>query len=151
MANITRRDNGNLQTRQYRDPLGFARDFFSWDPFRELGAANVQSFSPRFEVKERADAYVFTADLPGVKEEDVDISLQNGILTIGGTRAAENKVEGETTYVYERQYGSFSRSFALPEVADSDKVEARLVNGVLNVTVGKKQEAKPKKIGISKS
>ena len=89
--------------------------------------------------------------MPGVKDEDLEISLQNGVLTISGTRSSEEKVEGEATYVYERQYGSFSRSFALPEVADPDKVEARLNSGVLVVKVGKKQEARPRKIELKKS
>jgi HSP20 family protein len=152
MANITRRDNGNTPTRQYsRDPYSIARDFLSWDPFRELvGNGTSQAFTPRFEVKERPDAFVFMADMPGVKDDDVDISLQNGVLTISGTRNTEDKVEGEATYVYERQYGSFSRSFALPEVADPDKVEARLSNGVLTLKVGKKQEARPRKIDLKR-
>ena len=72
------------------------------------------------------------------------------MLTIGGTRAANKKEEGETFYVYERQYGSFSRSFQLPDLADAEKVEARLQNGVLQLTVGKKQEARPRKIGLKK-
>lgn len=147
MANITRRENGNRQLS--RDPFGF-RDLFGWDPFGDLARQPSQVFAPRFEVKERADAYVFTADLPGVKEEDLDISLQNGVLTVSGSRNAEEKKEGETYYLYERSYGSFSRSFALPEMADPDKVEARLANGELVLTVGKRQEAKPRKIGLKK-
>jgi HSP20 family protein len=148
MANITRRDNGNRSIQ--RDPFQFARDLFGWD-LLDASRPGAQGFAPRFEVKERADAFVFTADMPGVKDADLDISLQNGVLTIGGTRTAEEKKEGETFYVYERKYGSFSRSFSLPEIADPEKVEAKLVDGVLVVTVGKRAEAKPKKIGISKS
>ena len=72
-------------------------------------------------------------------------------VTISGTRSAEQKIEGEATYVYERQYGSFSRSFALPEIADPERVEARLADGVLVVKVGKKQEARPRKIELKKS
>jgi HSP20 family protein len=148
MANITRRDNGNRNLQ--RDPFQFARDLFGWDLF-DASRQGTQAFAPRFEVKERPDAFVFTADMPGVDEKDLDISLQNGVLTISGTRNAEEKKEGETFYVYERKYGSFSRSFSLPEIADPDKVEARLVNGVLGVTVGKRAEAKPKKISLSKT
>jgi HSP20 family protein len=151
MANITRRDNTTTPRQYARDPYAIARDFLSWDPFSELAQPGVQSFAPRFEVKERPDAFVFTADLPGVKDADVDISLQNGVLTISGTRNSEEKVEGEATYVYERQYGAFSRSFALPEVADPDKVEARLADGVLVLKVGKKSEARPRKIELKKS
>lgn len=148
MANITRRETGNRNLTA-RDPW---RDLFGWDPFADFGRprAELQAFAPRFEVKERADAYIFTADMPGVKEEDLDISLQNGVLTISGERKSEEKQEGETYYLYERSYGSFSRSFALPDMADTDKVEARLHNGELVLTIGKKQEAKPRKIGLRK-
>ena len=85
-----------------------------------------------------------------LKDEDLDISVQNGVLTVSGHRAAEEKKEGETYYLYERSYGSFSRSFALPEMADTDKIEARLAHGELVLTVGKRQEAKPRKIGLRK-
>jgi HSP20 family protein len=150
MANLTRRDNGN-RTLQSRDPFAFARELFSWDPFGDLGRNLPQTFAPRFEVKERPDAYVFRADMPGVKEEDLDISLQNGVLTISGSRSAEEKQEGETYYLYERSYGSFSRSFALPESADAEKVEARLHNGELYLTIGKRQEARPRKIELKRT
>jgi HSP20 family protein len=150
MANITRRDNGNTP-RYTRDPYAIARDFLQWDPFRELATPAPQTFSPRFEVKERPDAFAFHADMPGVKDDDLEISLQNGVLTISGVRSPEDKVEGEATYVSERQYGAFSRSFALPEIADPDKVEARLESGVLVLKVGKKQEARPRKIELKKS
>jgi HSP20 family protein len=151
MADITRRDNGNGNLRQVqRDPMTIARDLFAWDPFSEF-RRTPSAFAPRFEVKERPEAFVFTADLPGVEEKDLDISLQNGVLTIAGQRAATQKQEGETFYIYERKYGSFSRSFALPELADGDKVEAKLANGVLTVTIAKKQEARPKKITLSKT
>jgi len=148
MANLTRRENGNRQLS--RDPFAFARDIFGWDPFGEYRGQPAPTFAPRFEVKEREDAYVFTADLPGVKDEDLDISVHQGVLTVSGSRKADEKKEGEQYYLYERAYGSFSRSFALPEVADTDRVDAQLANGELTVTIGKKQEAKPRKIGLRK-
>ena len=147
MANLTRRDNGNVRV---RDPFSFARDLLGFDPFSDYARTPAAAFAPRFEVKERPDAFVFTADMPGVKEDELDISLQNGVLTISGARKAEEKKEGETYYVFERKYGSFSRSFALPENADPDKVEARLTNGILSLTIGKREEARPKKIGLKK-
>ena len=88
--------------------------------------------------------------MPGVKEENLDVSLHNGILAISGTRAAEERREGETYFLYERQYGSFSRSFSLPDTADGERVEAKLDGGVLTVTIGKRAEAKPKKIALKK-
>lgn len=147
MANLIRRDNGNRQLT--RDPFAFARDLLAWDMFDQ--ARPVAAFAPRFEVKETADHFVFRADLPGVKEPDLDISLQNGVLSVSGSRTAEEKREGESYYLYERSFGTFSRSFSLPEVADPDKVEAGLADGVLTITIGKRVEAKPRKIGLKKS
>jgi HSP20 family protein len=148
MANLTRRENGN-RAQLSRDPFSFARDLFGWDAFGEA-RASTQAFVPRFEVKERADALVFVADLPGVKEEDLDISVHQGVLTVSGSRKAEEKTEGDTYYLYERAYGQFSRSFALPEYADPERVEASLTNGELVVNIGKRAEAKPRKIGLKK-
>ncbi|MEZ4403140.1 MAG: Hsp20/alpha crystallin family protein [Kofleriaceae bacterium] len=133
---------------RYRDPFAMARDLFAWDPFGDQRPA--ATFSPGFEVKETADSYVVRADMPGVKDDNVDVSLHNGVLAITGTRAAEERKEGETYFLYERQFGSFSRSFALPDTADGDKVEAKLEAGVLTVTIGKRAEAKPKKIALQK-
>ena len=145
MATLVRRD----QDRVARDPFSFARELLSWDPFHYGGRA-AQTFAPSFEVKEAGDKLVVRADLPGIAEKDLDISVHNGVLSISGHRAAEERKEGESYYVYERQYGSFSRSFALPDTADPEKVDARLENGVLNLTIGKKVEAKPRKIELKK-
>ncbi len=108
---------------RYRDPFTMARDLFGWDPFN--GDRPTVAFAPAFEVKETAEAFVVKADLPGVKEENLDVSLHNGVLSIAGTRAAEERKEGESFYLYERQFGSFSRSFALPDTADGERVEVR--------------------------
>jgi HSP20 family protein len=143
---VTRRDNGD---RALRDPFSLARELLSWDPFNYGGRA-AQTFAPQFEVKETQDKFVVRADLPGVDEKDLDVSIHNGVLSVSGHRTAEERKEGESFYVYERQYGSFSRSFALPETADPEKIEARLQNGVLNLEIGKKVEAKPRKIELKK-
>ena len=145
MSSIVRRESAPVR---YRDPFALARDLFGWDPFTDQRPA--VAFAPSFEVKETAEAYVVRADLPGVKDEQLDVSLHNGVLAITGARAAEERKEGESYFVYERQFGSFSRSFALPELADPDKVEAKLDSGVLTVTIGKRAEAKPKKIALKK-
>jgi HSP20 family protein len=134
---------------RYRDPFTLARDLFGWDPFTESRSATT--FIPAFEVKETADHFVVKADLPGVKEENLDVSLHNGVLSIAGSRTAEERQENESFYLYERQFGSFSRSFALPDTADGDKVEAKLEQGILTLTIGKKVEAKPRKIQFKKS
>jgi HSP20 family protein len=147
MALVTRRENGN---RIARDPFAsLARDLFAWDVFGEN--TRPTNFAPRFEVKENAEAFEIRADVPGVKDEDLDISLHEGVLSITGSRTAEQKKEGEAYYVFERQFGSFSRSFALPEVADGNKVTADLTAGVLTVTIGKKEAAKPRKIDLKKA
>ncbi len=149
MALVTRRDS-NLAPRAYaQDPFQLARELFGWDAFGTTRPA--ATFAPAFEVKETAEAYVLKADLPGFKDPDVDVSLHNGVLAISGTRQAEQKQEGDAYYVYERQYGSFSRSFSLPDVADTEKVSATLDAGVLTVTIGKKAAAQPRKIGLSKA
>lgn len=144
MSLITRREN--TPSFYGRDPFALARELFAWDPYTRPASA----FAPSFEVKETADAFVLRADLPGVKEQDLDVSFHNGVLTVSGTRSAEERKEGESFYVYERQYGTFSRSFSLPDSADGEKVDAKLDDGVLTLTVGKRIEAKPRRISIGK-
>lgn len=143
------RTNGNTPTRYAsRDPFQVARDLLSWDPF--FGGRQVSAFVPAFEVKETNEAFILKGDLPGVAEADVDIAVHNNILTISGHRQAEERKEGESYALYERQYGSFTRSFSLPDSADGERVEAKLTSGVLTLTIGKKAEAKPRKITVQK-
>src|SRR5262249_47223344 len=103
---------------------------------------------PSFEVKETKDSYLFKADLPGVKEEELDISLTGNRLTVSGQRQEEKKDEGETYYAYERRYGTFSRAFTLPDGVDAEHVQAGLKDGVLTVVVPKKPEVQPKRIQV---
>lgn len=146
VRNSTNGSNGNrLQT---RDPYTLARELLNWDPF--FTARPASAFSPAFEVKETTDSFVLKADLPGVEEKDLDVAVHNGVLTVSGSRQAEERKDGESYALYERQYGSFSRSFALPDMADGDRIDASLTNGVLTLTIGKKAEAKPRKIAIKK-
>jgi HSP20 family protein len=147
MAMSLVRTNGHT-TKVSRDPYSLARELLGWDPFFTTRPASA--FSPTFEVKETSDSFVIKADVPGVEEKDLDVAVHSGVLTVSGSRAAEDRREGESYAIYERQYGSFSRSFALPEMADGDRVEAKLVNGVLTLTIAKKAEAKPRKIAITK-
>jgi HSP20 family protein len=144
-----------IQTRsepaRARDPFALARSLFGFDPFFSTETMRPKSsFVPSFEVKETDEGYVLKADLPGVKEEDLDVSLHGNVLTVSGRRQSEERKEGETYYLYERQYGSFSRSFSLPEEANGEAVDASLKEGVLTLTVGKKAESKPRKISIHK-
>ena len=138
----------NNATTRYRDPFSFARELLSWDPF--FAGRPASAFAPSFEVKETADAFVLKADVPGVAESDLDINVHNSILTVSGSRSAEERKEGESFALYERQYGSFSRSFSLPDTADGERVEAKLDSGVVTLTIWKKAEAKPRKIAVKK-
>src|SRR4029079_5814649 len=95
--------------------------------------------------------FILKADVPGVAEADLDIAVHNSVLTVSGTRHAEERQEGDSFALYERQYGSFSRSFSLPDTADGERVEAKLDAGVLTLTIWKKAEAKPRKIALKKS
>ena len=134
------------------DPLRMMREMLGWDPFRAMERALLPServvFAPDFEVKETADAIVFRADLPGIKEPDLDISLSGNRLTVSGRREEEERQEGETYYACERSYGAFSRTFTLPEGCDPDAARAELSEGVLILTVPKKPELKAKKIAV---
>ncbi|MGN6109602.1 MAG: Hsp20/alpha crystallin family protein [Kofleriaceae bacterium] len=138
--------NGTIT--RYRDPFSVARELLSWDPF--FGGRPASAFTPAFEVKETNEAFVLRADLPGVSEADLDIAVHNNVLTVSGSRQSEERKEGETYALYERQFGSFSRSFSLPDQADGDRIGAKLDNGVLTLTIAKKAEAKPRKIAVSK-
>ena len=147
------RTNGNTASTPARyvarDPFQMARDLLSWDPFFG-GTRQTSAFVPAFEVKETNDAFILKADIPGVSEADLDIAVHSNVLTVLGSRQAEERKEGESYALYERQYGSFSRSFSLPDVADSERVDAKLENGVLTLTIAKKAEAKPRKISIKR-
>lgn len=144
----------SLMIKNNRDPFALlTRNFFNgWDPFRELGTitkqASVPAFVAKFDVKETDDAYLLRADLPGVKKDDLDVTLDKGVLTISGKRDEESTKEGETYHVYERSYGSFTRSFRLPDLASGEGIDADLSNGVLEVTIPKRAEAKPTKIEL---
>jgi HSP20 family protein len=140
---------GTLPTRW--DPLRMLRELASWDPFREMQPFTrdvAGGFMPAFEIKETDGAYVFHADLPGVKEGDINVTVTGNRLSISGKREAEREEKGDTFYCYERSYGDFSRAFTLPEGVDANGVRADLKDGVLSVTVQKKPESQPKKIAV---
>jgi len=140
--------NGNGNRSIARDPFSLARDLFGWDPM--FAHRPASAFVPAFEVKETTDSFVLRADIPGVEEKDLDVSMHAGVLTVSGSRQSEERKEGESFALYERQYGSFSRSFSLPDIADGERIDAKLDSGVLTLTIAKKAEAKPRKISIKK-
>jgi HSP20 family protein len=114
--------------------------------------AEVTEWAPAIDVVTEDGDLVIKAELPGVKQEDVDITLQDNVLTVSGQRKTEQEEERGGYYVRERQYGSFSRSLTVPEGVDESKIHARYENGVLEVTVeGAAQVQEPKRIQIEGS
>jgi HSP20 family protein len=157
MANLIRR-NHRYEVTPFGvawDPFHVVREALGWEALREAdaaaGAPERRTFSLRFDVKETKDAYVFRADLPGVKQENIEISLTGNLLSVSGHREEERHEQSDTSYASERSYGSFSRSFTLPEGVDGDNVTADLKEGVLALTVPKKPEVQPKRITIGKA
>lgn len=108
----------------------------------EMRLAEREMISPSVDIYEEGNDIVLKADIPGIKKDDLSISLTDNILTISGEKRKEEKVERDTYYRYERSYGSFSRRFELPEGIDSDKVRAHYGDGVLEVRIAKTEEAK---------
>jgi HSP20 family protein len=106
------------------------------------------SWSPAVNILEKADGIVITADLPGLKAEDVEVTIDNGVLTLKGERTLEEVAEGETLHRVERCYGAFERSFSVPTSVDPSKIEARFVNGEMTVTLPKREETKPRSVKV---
>mgnify|MGYP003573384470 CR=1 FL=1 len=106
------------------------------------------SWVPSINILERQDAMVVTADLPGLRAEDVDVTVEEGTLSIRGERSLEEAAEGETYHRVERLYGSFERTFTLPNSIDVDKIEARFSNGEMILTLPKREESKPRSVKI---
>lgn len=132
------------------EPFRLMRDFMRWDPLRDydLGAP-AAAFMPSFDVKETSDAYQFKADLPGILEADLEISLEGTRLTVAGKREEETLKDGERSHLSERSHGRFSRTFTLPEDVEGEKVVAELRHGVLTLMVPKRPEVRPRKINVS--
>lgn len=134
------------------DPFQSMRELFRWDPFQFGGVLPLQTeatFAPNFEVKETKESFVFRADLPGVAEKDLQVQLSDNRLSVSGKRESEKTEQNETYYASERSYGSFVRSFTLPEGIEADKAHAELKNGVLSIAIPKRPEAQPRKISVT--
>jgi HSP20 family protein len=110
----------------------------------ELGSA----FLPAIDVYEDHEALTMTAELPGIEPKDVDLRIENGVLTLKGERKLEKEEKKENYRRVERSYGTFMRTFTLPTTVDGDKVKAEFKNGVLKVMLPKKEESKPKSIKV---
>lgn len=150
---VTKRNGGeSLGLRRALEPLRLMREMLDMDPFREivpLIPSGIAGFAPAFEVKETKDAYVFKADLPGVRESDLEITVAGNRLTIAGKREAEKENKNDTYYAFERSYGSFTRTFTLPDQVDTTGVKAELKDGELVVAVPKAAAAMPTKIPVA--
>jgi HSP20 family protein len=142
-----------------------------WDPFRELDelqtrlsalfgrapvrkngskdeALAVAEWAPVVDIVEDENEYLIKAELPEVKKEEVKVTVQDDVLTISGERMFEKEEKGRKYHRMERDYGSFARSFTLPEDADGEKVAAEFKDGVLKVHLPKSEQAKPKSIEV---
>ncbi len=125
--------------------------FFSlgWPPAVYDGEApRAGGFSPRVEIRHEAEAIVLEAEIPGVDKDGVKVEVHDGVLTLSGEKKVERESEENGYSRSERAYGSFSRSFTLPKEVDADNISARYKNGVLQLTLAKKPESKPKLIAI---
>jgi HSP20 family protein len=144
-------------------------NMITYDPFRELRSLQDEvnrvfsssfgrggnesgmmrgAWNPSVDIFENKDQIVLEAELPGLKPEDVNISIENNVLTIHGERKFEKKDEGDNFHRVERSYGSFTRSFTLPPTVSSENVDASFDNGILRLALAKREEAKPRRIEI---
>ena len=143
-----------------------------WNPFQDFenmlerysksGLSNIgkqlstemsfADWSPSVDIEEEEDKYVIKADLPGVEKEDIEVKLENGVLSIRGEKQTEKETgKGTKKHRTERFHGTFARSFTLPDAVKADKVDAAYKDGVLSLTIPKEEESKPKSIEIKVS
>ena len=121
----------------WRSPFG--RSFFDIEPFRRSETAF--SSVPAVDVTQTDKGYEITAELPGMEDKDIEVKLANGVLTLRGEKREEKEEKNKDYYVRERSFGSFERSFQVPEDVDADKVNASFKKGVLTVMLPKSAQA----------
>jgi HSP20 family protein len=128
-----------------RDPWQLMRDMMinPFGVFNQLGGFGDRDFTPSFELRETNDAFVLKGDMPGVKADDLEISIAGSDLQLTGKREQEQEQGESTWHTYERSYGQFTRTFQLPETADLDNIKCDLKEGVLSVVVPKKAGTAP--------
>ena len=130
---------------------GFGRLSSLRDEIDRLFAAPLSELartSPALDLHEDKDNFVVKIELPGMKKEDIDVSLHDGSLSISGERKGEEKFEGADVYRTERFFGHFQRTITLPAAVAADKIKAQYKDGILTVTLPKAEEAKPKQIDV---
>ena len=143
MTVLTRREFSTLQDRVNR----MFRD--SYSPERPDEALTTANFAPPVDVYEDEHNISLKIEVPGIDEKDIDVSIENNTLTVRGERRFEKEEKEENFQRVERQYGSFTRSFTLPNSVDPDQVSANYDKGVLKIRLAKKTEAKPKQIKVN--
>src|SRR5438034_9170882 len=143
MTSLTRREFSTLQDRVNR----ILRE--SYSPEGPGDALTTANFAPPVDVYEDEHNITLKIDVPGIDEKDIDVSIENNTLTVRGERTLEKEEKEENFQRVERQYGSFTRSFTLPNSVDPEQVSAHYNKGVLKIRVAKKAEAKPKQIKLN--
>jgi HSP20 family protein len=128
-----------------------------WDPFQDLRGAqdemaqqqgSATAWAPALDISERKDAYLVTVELPGVEADDLEITFEDGLLTIQGERHLAHDSSEQQFHRVERRYGAFRRSITLPAQVEAEQIEASFDNGVLQIAVPKMEEAKAKRIQV---
>ena len=120
-----------------------------WDPFRDFGFTTPSTWMPPVDIFQTdAHELVLKAELPDMERDNIDINVENFVLTIKGEKKVSTDVKDEQYHHSERRYGSFSRSFSLPQTVDSNRVSAEYKNGVLTVKLPLREEAKPRSIKV---
>ena len=119
-----------------------------WDLGRWDEVPLMASWVPAVDIREKDGEIHLTAEIPGVALDDINISVENNLLTLSGERSVEKEAREEHYHWRERSYGSFRRTFSLPTTVDRDKIKARYENGLLHVVLPQKPEAKPKQIAV---
>ena len=138
-----------------------------WDPYREVSSLQdrlnrafggrterddemqLAAWAPPVDIAEEKDRILITAELPGFKENEIEIQTENGMLTLRGERKFEKETDGKSYHRVERSYGQFVRSFSLPNNVDREKIQATFKDGLLQVELPKREDAKPRTIRIS--
>lgn len=147
--NLVRRDNAYRPLDEFdrlREEINQLFDLGS-----ETGARGLfdRSVSPPVDLVETEEGFLVTCDLPGVDQKNLDVSITNNVLTIRGEKRHEKHAGGEeTSYRREIWSGSFQRTISLPSTANADDVEAGMKNGVLSIRIGKREEARPRRIAV---
>jgi HSP20 family protein len=113
------------------------------------GSLNAGGFVPPVDVYEDENGIQLRMEVPGIDEKDIDIRLENSVLTVSGERKIEKEEKQENFHHIERHYGTFSRSFTLPNTVDNESVTASYDNGLLKILLGKRADAKPKQIKVT--